>query len=77
MGDLKTLQDHLDAWYMSSVRRIGGTPVSVVDHFKNLIKDDAALKKEAEDKLAILRGINEDKCFISKTHKIFLEKVFA
>ena len=72
---LVTLNDHLSAWYLSSVRKIGGSPVSVVDHFKKLAEENPKLMKEAKDMLESMRGISDEKCFITKTYKSFLNKV--
>lgn len=72
---LETLQDHLEAWYLSSVKRIGGEPVSVVGHFKEMAEANPNLLDEAREMLESMRGISEERCFITKTYKAFLNKV--
>jgi hypothetical protein len=66
-----TLDQHLTQCYAERVMH-ERTYRGAFDVLKTDIGSDPALKAEAEAKLAVLKQIPDQRCFISKTHRAIL-----
>lgn len=71
----ETLQDFLDLWYREHVVSSNKNAVGVIERFKAKAENDVSLLSAAREKLKTLNGIPDDKCFVSKIHRLFLNQV--
>lgn len=70
----ETLQEFLDAWYRSYVIASDKNTTGIVDQFKTKASQDASLLSAAREKLNSLKGIPDDRCFVSKIQRMFLDQ---
>lgn len=66
-----TLDQHLARYYQAAVLSL--IPVSdVFREYDSDLANDASLADRARARLAELEGVDERRCFITKTHRDFL-----
>lgn len=70
----ETLQEFLDAWYRAYVISSDKNPIGLVEAFKTKASEDATLLSAAREKLNSLKGIPDDRCFVSKIQRMFLNQ---
>lgn len=73
-ADKIELDTLLADWYVASVLKKGSTQ-NILQRFTEALGVHPTLRDLAADRLASLRAIPDQRCFISKVHRDYLERV--